>query len=232
MYVLLRGEKAIFVRYDWEEEFFGCRQQLKWWFGWISMWGLFTRSEIHRVHLLCQRWYNSHGNYLAIEEFCGGWQRGVIPILLPKGKKKWGWCGFFEVLCYMLSLFISVNHTSLADVPSLPAPLHKEVFGNVVERKKSLLLEIQVLDGLEEERLLVEEERVRRAKAKIGQENVALMQEISWRQKSRAIWLKEGDHNTRFFRHLANSHKRYNFISSFCIDDGLEFPCLDSTEAD
>jgi hypothetical protein len=26
---------------------------------------------------------------------------------------------------------------------------------------------------------------------------VTLMQEISWRQKSRAIWLKEVDHNTK-----------------------------------
>ena len=93
-------------------------------------------------------------------------------------------------------------------------------------------MEIQVHDGLEEERLLVEEERVRRAKAKIGLENVAFMQEIRWRQKSRATWLKEGDHNTIFLCHLANSHERYNFISSFCIDDGLEFPCLDSTEVD
>jgi hypothetical protein len=35
---------------------------------------------------------------------------------------------------------------------------NKEVFGNVEEWKKSLLEEIRVLDGLEDERLLVEEE--------------------------------------------------------------------------
>jgi hypothetical protein len=29
VYVLLRGEKAIFLWYDWEEEFFGCCRQLK-----------------------------------------------------------------------------------------------------------------------------------------------------------------------------------------------------------
>jgi hypothetical protein len=89
------------------------------------------------------------------------------------------------------------------------------------------------------------------------------MQEINWRQKSRAIWLKERDHNTNFFHRLANSHKRNDFISSLCIDgsvtsekevikdtisqyysnlftksapwrpksDGLDFPCLDSSEA-
>jgi hypothetical protein len=56
---------------------------------------------------------------------------------------------------------------------------NKEVFGNVEERKKAMLGEIQVLDGLEDERELVEEERVRREKEKTDLEKVALMQEIS-----------------------------------------------------
>jgi hypothetical protein len=74
------------------------------------------------------------------------------------------------------------------------------------------------LDNLEEERILVEEERVRRAKVKADLENVAIMQEVSWRQKSRVTWLKEGDHNTRCFHYLANSHRRNYFISSLCIE--------------
>jgi len=53
-----------------------------------------------------------------------------------------------------------------------------EVFGNVEEMKKSLLEEIRVL-GLEEERSLVEEEIVRRAKEKTNLENVALIQLLS-----------------------------------------------------
>lgn len=57
---------------------------------------------------------------------------------------------------------------------------NKEVFGNVEERKKSLLEEIQVLDGLEDERLLVGE-RVRMDKVKTNLEKLALMQENSWR---------------------------------------------------
>jgi hypothetical protein len=44
---------------------------------------------------------------------------------------------------------------------------NKEVFGNVEERKKAMLEEIQVLDGLEDERELVEEERVRREQRKL-----------------------------------------------------------------
>jgi hypothetical protein len=85
---------------------------------------------------------------------------------------------------------------------------NREVFSNVGESKKFLLEEIQSLDQLEEERYLVEEERVKRAKAKAYLENVVHMQEVSWRQKLRATCLKDWDHNTRFFFRLAKSHKR------------------------
>ena len=46
-------------------------------------------------------------------------------------------------------------------------------------------------------------------------------EEISWRQKSRALFVKEGDNNTRFFHRLANSHTRTNHISSIEVDGVL-----------
>ena len=45
------------------------------------------------------------------------------------------------------------------------------------------------------------------------------MEEISWQQKSREAWLKEGDMNTGFFHRMANAHRRKNCLNSICIND-------------
>ena len=40
----------------------------------------------------------------------------------------------------------------------------------------------------------------------------AELEEIFWRQKSRELWLKERDKNTRFFHKMANAHRRMNIL--------------------
>ena len=44
------------------------------------------------------------------------------------------------------------------------------------------------------------------------------MKEVSWRQKSKVLWLKEGDNNTKFFHKMANSHQRYNYMERVEVD--------------
>ena len=65
---------------------------------------------------------------------------------------------------------------------------------------------------------MTREEAEERVKARADFKSWALMEEISWRQKSRETWLKEGDRNTGFFHRMANSHRRRNCINSICIN--------------
>ena len=74
------------------------------------------------------------------------------------------------------------------------------------------MAKVAVWDNLESERPLSPEELGTRMTALEEFEKWSLMEETSWRQKSREIWLKEGDRNTGFFHRIANSHKKSNTI--------------------
>lgn len=83
-----------------------------------------------------------------------------------------------------------------------------KVFGKVKESKQLFIKFINKSDQLEENRSLSVEERNYKDSTKAELEKLILDEEISWRQKSKAIWIKEGGRNTKFIHLLANSHRQ------------------------
>ena len=71
---------------------------------------------------------------------------------------------------------------------------------------------------MEGQRTLSSEELEERVRANFDYKKWAIMEETSWRQTSRAIWLKEGDSNIGFFHRMANSHRRRNTINKIKIN--------------
>ncbi|KAL5736834.1 hypothetical protein ACOSQ2_031622 [Xanthoceras sorbifolium] len=51
-------------------------------------------------------------------------------------------------------------------------------------------------------------------------DGLLLKDEIFWRQRSRALWLKEGDKNTKNFHSKASQRKKRNQILGLVDDDG------------
>jgi hypothetical protein len=95
-----------------------------------------------------------------------------------------------------------------------------EVFGDIGRKRKILLEEFCAFDIIEEQRALGHEEKMRKAEVLSELEKSILMEEVSWRQKSRALWFREGD-CMKFFHKVANSNRRKNSIDSLLIDGTL-----------
>ena len=98
--------------------------------------------------------------------------------------------------------------------------LNKEEFGDLAFRKKNKT-ELLGLDAREELVGLSNEEQIRRLQLKGDIEQLASLEETSWRQKSQALFVKEGDNNTWFFHRLANSHRKANQIKRIEVDSVL-----------
>jgi hypothetical protein len=81
---------------------------------------------------------------------------------------------------------------------------NEEVFGKVEMNKRELFEELQAFDDTEGSRALVEEEIQKKTEIVREIERCSLLEEVSWRQKSRVLWLKEGDKCTKLFHSIAN----------------------------
>jgi hypothetical protein len=96
---------------------------------------------------------------------------------------------------------------------------NKQVYGDVGLKRQQLECNLQSFDEKEVSSFLTPEERVSREACKSELEKLALLEKVSWRQKSRVLWLKEGDNNTKFFHQMANSHRRNNYMERVEVDD-------------
>jgi hypothetical protein len=83
------------------------------------------------------------------------------------------------------------------------------------------MLELEKLDATVEHHPLAEDEIIQKGQIVADLEKNAFLEEISWRQKSQALWLREGDKNTKIFHCLANSNRRHNSISTLLINGEL-----------
>ena len=94
-------------------------------------------------------------------------------------------------------------------------------FGNIAAKKQLLWSKLNVLDLKEDHHSLSKVEKLEKTSLRTELEKAALLEEISWRQRSRVLYLKEGDSNTRFFHRMANSNRRNNCIENLMIDGAL-----------
>ena len=126
----------------------------------------------------------------------------------------WTGYSFMGSLSYILAQKLKVLKADLKK-------WNREVFGDLAFRKKNLLTELMGLDAREESVGLSKEDQHRRIQLKGDIEHLASLEEISWRQKSRALFVKEGDNNTHFFHRLANSRKNANLVKRIEVDGVL-----------
>ncbi|KAJ9696951.1 hypothetical protein PVL29_008942 [Vitis rotundifolia] len=152
----------------------------------------------------------------------GGLKRGPSPFrfenmwLEEKGfmdqmKRWWGSLSFTGSFSFVLD-------AKLRALKDILKSWNKEVFGLIESKKREALGQVEHWDEVEKHSPLSLEDCEARKEAQEAYKSWVLREEISWRQKSRELWLKEGDNNTRFFHRMANFHFRRNWLSKLKVN--------------
>nr|XP_009762741.1 PREDICTED: uncharacterized protein LOC104214730 [Nicotiana sylvestris] len=100
--------------------------------------------------------------------------------------------------------------------------LHTEGFKDRIEEWWN---SFTLLEELHDRRNLTEEEICTKTTLTLEFEEIANHEEVAWRQRSRALWLKEGDKNTKFFHRTTNAHRKFNNIAQLIVEvESLQNP--------
>jgi hypothetical protein len=94
---------------------------------------------------------------------------------------------------------------------------HQE-FGNVGFKQKQLLCKLEVLNSKESIGGLSSSERDLHGSHLLELDKLAHLEETTWRQKSRVLWLKEGDNDTKFFHKIVNSNRSQNYMEKMEVE--------------
>lgn len=93
----------------------------------------------------------------------------------------------------------------------------RQEFGNIRKKKNELFEKLEVLQNSTHSVEINKE--MKRVEVEI--ENILKKEETMWFQRSRALWLKDGDKNSAFFHEKASHRKRRNTIKSIEDADGV-----------
>ena len=144
----------------------------------------------------------------------GGLKRGPSPFRFEnmwleeegfkdKMKTWWGSLKFIGTSSYILD-------AKLRALKNILKIWNKEEFGLIETKKGEALMQVEYWDEKEKCAALNLEECGARNGARESYKSWVMRKEIFLRQKSRELWLKEGDNSTRFFHRMANAHSRRN----------------------